>query len=89
MPDEIHIERTQLGVRIEKRLAKVLKAVAELHDMSLGDLLEGIVLHSFEGKSPFNVEAQARIKQLMDIYDIDYDTSASHHFFEDEDHPQS
>ena len=87
MPNDIHVERTQLGVRIEKRLAKVLKAVAELHDISLGDLLEGIVLHSFEGKSPFNADAQARIKKLMEIYEIDYDASASHHMFEDEDKP--
>ena len=47
------VERVQTGVRMEKRLLKVLKAVAELKDMSLGDLLEGIVLHAFEGKPPF------------------------------------
>ncbi len=87
MPDDIHVERTQLGVRIEKRLAKVLKAIAEYLDMSLGDLLEGIVLHSFEGKSPFDADAQARIKKLMEIYEIDYDASASHHMFEDKDEP--
>ena len=40
----VEIERMQTGVRMEKRLLKVLKAVAELKDMSLGDLLEGIVL---------------------------------------------
>ncbi len=84
MPENIRVERTQLGVRIEKRLAKVLKAIAEYHDMALGDLLEGIVLHSFEGKSPFDAEAQARIKKLMDIYETDYDASASHHLFEEE-----
>lgn len=84
MTEPIRVERTQLGVRIEKRLAKVLKAVAEYHDMSLGDLLEGIVLHAFEGKSPFDAEAQARIRQLMEIYGIDYDASASHHMFEEE-----
>ena len=87
MPDDIHVERTQLGVRIEKRLAKVLKAIAEYLDISLGDLLEGIVLHSFEGKSPFDADAQARIKKLMEIYEIDYDVSASHHMFEDENKP--
>ena len=46
------VERTQTGVRIEKRLLKVLKALADYHDLSLGDLLEGIVLHAFEGKAP-------------------------------------
>jgi len=85
MTEPIRVERTQLGVRIEKRLAKVLKATAEYHDVSLGDLLEGIVLHAFEGKSPFDAEAQARIKKLMEIYEIDYDASASHRMFDE--HP--
>ena len=48
------VERVQTGVRMEKRLLKVLKAFAEYHDMSLGDLLEGIVLHAFDGKTPFS-----------------------------------
>ena len=42
---EMEVERVQTGVRMEKRLLKVLKAFAEYKDMSLGDLLEGIVLH--------------------------------------------
>ena len=50
----VEVERVQTGVRMEKRLVKVLKAVAELKDMTLGDLLEGIVLHAFEGKAPFS-----------------------------------
>ncbi len=41
------VERVQTGVRMEKRLLKVLKGFAEYHDLSLGDLLEGIVLHAF------------------------------------------
>ena len=44
----IVVERVQTGVRMEKRLLKVLKGLAELKDMTLGDLLEGIVLHAFE-----------------------------------------
>ena len=51
MTAPLEVERIQTGVRMEKRLLKVLKAVAELKDMTLGDLLEGIVLHAFEGKS--------------------------------------
>lgn len=81
--ERIRVERTQLGVRMEKRLVKVLKAIAEYHDLSLGDLLEGIVLHAFEGQSPFDQEGQARIRQLMQIYEIDYDARASHHMFEE------
>lgn len=79
---KIKVERTQLGVRMEKRLVKVLKAMAELHDMSLGDLLEGIVLHAFEGTSPFSGAAIEKIEQLKSIYGVDYDSSAGHNFVE-------
>jgi hypothetical protein len=75
----IKVERVQTGVRIEKRLLKVLKALAEYYDMSLGDLLEGIVLHAIEGKSAFNdEETLKRIATLKTIYELDYDASASH-----------
>ena len=80
----IKVERVQTGVRIEKRMLKVLKALAEYFDISLGDLLEGIVLHAFEGKSAFNQEAIARIDALKQVYDMDYDARASHHLFEEE-----
>ncbi len=80
---KIKVERTQLGVRMEKRLVKVLKAMAEYYDLSLGDLLEGIVLHAFEGKSPFSTEAIQKIDELKKIYGVDYDSSASHMFIED------
>jgi predicted DNA-binding ribbon-helix-helix protein len=50
----VTIVRVQTGVRMERRILKVLKGLAEYHDLSLGDLLEGIVLHAFEGKSPFS-----------------------------------
>ena len=79
---KIKVERTQLGVRMEKRLVKVLKALAELHDMSLGDLLEGIVLNAFEGTSPFGDSAIEKINQLKAIYGVDYDSSAGHNFVE-------
>lgn len=81
--DKVRVERVQLGVRMEKRLVKVLKAMAELHDMSLGDLLEGIVLHAFEGTSPFTPESIEKINQLKEIYGLDYDSSAGHHFTEE------
>jgi hypothetical protein len=72
------IERVQTGVRIEKRILRVLKAVAELHDITLGDLLEGIVLHAFEGKSAFGAQSLQRIAELKKIYKLDLDASASH-----------
>ena len=73
------VDRVQTGVRIEKRILKVLKGLAEYHDLSLGDLLEGIVLHAFEGKSPFTEEASLQvIVDLKRIYGLDLDASASH-----------
>ena len=78
----IPIERVQIGVRMEKRMVKVLKALAEYHDISLGDLLEGIILHSFENKTPFNEKTLQRIVQLKEVYGMNYDVSASHRFTE-------
>jgi len=80
---KIPVQRVQTGVRIEKKLLKVLKALAEYFDMTLGDLLEGIVLHAFDGKSAFTSdEVLQHIADLKRIYGIDYDSSASHHFIE-------
>jgi hypothetical protein len=79
----LRVVRVQTGVRIEKRLLKVLKALAELFEISLGDLLEGIVLHAFEGRSPFDEETQQRITTLKEVYGLDYDSSHSHRLFED------
>ena len=81
--EEIKIERVQTGVRIEKRMLKVLKALAEYFDVSLGDLLEGIILHAFEGKSPFQEETLELIQTLKVVYSMDFDASASHHFVEE------
>jgi hypothetical protein len=72
------IERVQTGVRMEKRILKVLRTLAEYHDMSLGDLLEGIVLHAFEGKAPFGRESQARITELKKLYALDLTAKDSH-----------
>ena len=72
------VERVQTGVKIEKRLLKVLKAMAEYHDITLGDLLEGIVLHAFEGKAAFERASLDRIAQLKKIYGLDLDASHSH-----------
>ena len=74
----IEVERVQTGVKIEKRILKVLKALAEYHDMTLGDLLEGIVLHAFEGKAPFERASLERIGQLKRIYGLDLDARHSH-----------
>jgi hypothetical protein len=78
----IEVDRVQTGVRIEKRLLKVLKAVAELKDMSLGDLLEGIVLHAFEGKTPFSAQTLKHINQFKNLYGMTLRASDSHNLKE-------
>ena len=74
----IEIERVQTGVRIEKRLLKVLKGLAELKDLSLGDLLEGIVLHAFEGRTPFPPDTLEQISELNKIYGMTLMAADSH-----------
>jgi len=78
LPKPTEIERIQTGVRMEKRLLKVLKGLAELKDLTLGDLLEGIVLHAFEGKAPFSRETLREIEQLKNIYGLTLRASDSH-----------
>lgn len=78
----VSIERVQVGARMEKNMVKVLKALAEYLDLSLGDLIEGIVLHAFEQKHPFGEETLKRIAQLKEVYGMTYDASASHRFVE-------
>ena len=82
MPRKLTIERVQTGARIERRMLKVLKALAEVLDLSLGDLLEGIVLHAFEGKSAFGPATLAKIEQLKEVYGMDYGAEASHRMVE-------
>ena len=72
------IARTQTGVRLETSLLKTLKALAEYADLSLGDLLEGIVLHAFEGKAPFSPETRKVIEQLKSVYGCDLTAADSH-----------
>lgn len=72
------IQRTQTGVRIESSLLKVLKGLAEYTDLTLGDLLEGIVLHAFEGKAPFSPETRQVIEQLKAVYGCDLAAKDSH-----------
>lgn len=78
------IKRIQTGVRIESSLLKVLKGVAEYTDLTLGDLLEGIVLHAFEGKAPFSEETRKVIGQLKTVYGCELTASDSHQLLESE-----
>ena len=80
--DRLEVERVQTGVRMEKRILKVLKAVAELKDITLGDLLEGIVLHAFEGKAPFSSNSLKEIEELRRIYGLKLRAADSHNLKE-------
>jgi hypothetical protein len=77
-------ERVQSGLRIERTTLKVLKGLAEYLDMSLGDLVEGIVLHTFDGKTPFSPETLAKIGQLKAVYGHALTAADSHMLTEHE-----
>ena len=87
----VAVERVQLGVRLEKRMVQVLKGLAEFKDMTLGQLLEEIILHSFEAApghegemcaSPHGKKSFAAIADLKRIYGMDYDAHAGYRFRE-------
>ncbi len=79
---KLPVERVQTGVRIEKRLLKVLKALAEYEDLSLGELIEEIMLHVFVGAPGLSRGAQKRVAALKEVYNMDYDAHASVRFVE-------
>jgi hypothetical protein len=88
----VTVERVQLGVRMEKRMVKVLKGLAEFNGVTLGQLLENIVLHSFEAvpgqegemaASAHGKRALAAIEDLKRVYGMDYDTHAARRFHEE------
>lgn len=74
----VQIERAQTGLRIERNTLKVLKGLAEYLDISLGDLVEGIVLHAFEGKVPFGPETIAQIDKLKSVYGLTLTVDDAH-----------
>ncbi len=82
-PKKHTVKRVQTGIRIEKRILKVLKGLAEHLDMTLGDLTEGIVLHAFEGKAPFSEDTLKKVGLLREVYGLDLDARASHHLIEE------
>ena len=83
------VTRVQTGVRIEARLLNVLKALAALKNATLGDLLEGIVLHAFEGQAAFSAPTLAQIAELKKIYGLDLTAADSHQLVESERATQS
>ena len=81
--DRVVVERVQTGVRMEKRMLKALKAIAEQKDLTLGDLLEGIVLYAFEGKTaPFSAQSLKEIEQFKSLYGMTQTAADSHNLKE-------
>jgi hypothetical protein len=84
VPKRRVVERVQVGVRLEKRVVKVLKGLAEALDLTLADVLEGIVLHAFEGKTPFEPPTLRRIAKLREVYGLDLTARDAHQLTESE-----
>ena len=76
------VERVQIGARMEKRLVKVLRGLADYLDLSLGDLLEGITLHALEGKAPFSEETLGHIKRFKTVHGLNLTAKDSHQLVE-------
>jgi predicted DNA-binding ribbon-helix-helix protein len=81
-PREVAVERVQTGLRLEKRLLKVNKALADSLDLTLGDLVEGVLLHALEGKAPFSASTLARAAQLREVFGLDLRAADAHHLTE-------
>jgi len=81
-PREVAVERVQTGLRLEKRLLKVTKALADSLDLTLGDLVEGVLLHALEGKAPFSAPTLARAAQLREVFGLDLRAADAHHLSE-------
>ena len=78
----VQVERVQTGLRMERNTLKVLKGLAEYLDLSLGDLVEGIVLHAFEGKAPFTATTLSKIDQLKAVYGLTLTAADAHNLEE-------
>jgi hypothetical protein len=81
-PPRTTVDRVQTGVRIEKRMLMVLRALADAKDLSLGDLIEGIVLHAFEGKPPFQRATLDQITKLKEVFGLRLTAADSHELME-------
>jgi len=77
------VTRVQTGLRLEARLLKTMKALAEYLDISVAELVEGMALHAFEGKAPFSDETLRRIAALREVYGLDLTAEDSHRLRED------
>jgi catechol 2,3-dioxygenase-like lactoylglutathione lyase family enzyme len=84
----IKIERVDVPVRLEKRLAALLEDLAEYKRMSLSSCLEEILLHTNEPlgegvASPHSQGTLRHIQELKKKHGIDYDSHGSYRFVEE------
>jgi catechol 2,3-dioxygenase-like lactoylglutathione lyase family enzyme len=79
---QIKIERVDVPVRLEKRLALLLHDLAEHKHMSVSSCLEEILLHTNEGVGPHTQTTLQYIQDLKKKHGIDYDSHASYRFHE-------
>lgn len=80
--EPLKVERVQTGMRVVKSLMKVMKGLAEYNDLSLGGLMEGIILHTLEGKKAFGYENLKVSAQLKELYGCDLKAGHYHNMTE-------
>jgi len=79
----LKIERVDVPVRLEKRLAALLRDLAKHKRMSVDGCLEEMLLHTNEGVGPHTKTTLRHIQELKKQHGIDYDSHASYRFVED------
>jgi catechol 2,3-dioxygenase-like lactoylglutathione lyase family enzyme len=80
--ERVPIERVDVPVRLERRLAALLRDLAEHKGMSVSGCLEEILLHTNDGVGPHTAAQLRHIAKLKEKHGIDYDTHASYRFAE-------
>ena len=78
----IKIERVDVPVRLEKRLAALLQDLAKHKRMSVTSCLEEMLLHTNDGVGPHTETTLRYIQELKKKHGIDYDSHASYRFVE-------
>lgn len=78
----IKVERVDVTVRLEKRLAALLQDLATHKRMTVGACLEEILLHTNEGVGPHTKTTLRYIEELKKKHGIDYDSHGSYRFVE-------
>jgi catechol 2,3-dioxygenase-like lactoylglutathione lyase family enzyme len=80
--DPIPIERVDVPLRLEKRLAALLEDLAKHKRMSIDSAIEEMMLHTNDGVGPHTAATVAYIRELKKKHGIDYDSHGSYRFVE-------